>query len=77
MIFSRAKLEDMKQREHYLAETERALRDGLKVTARAMGQASKFFGDRLKTHDYGKDKTFEEIWGKMVEEGKARAKLNQ
>jgi hypothetical protein len=69
MIASRRKLEDMRTRAAMLDVLEIQVRNGLTEDAKEVGKASQKLAEKIRTHDYTNDKTFEEIWQEKVEAG--------
>lgn len=70
MIISKEKIEDMNLRKLLLEATESCVRLGFTEHAKDIGEVSKKFGDKIKSHDYSKEEPFN--WEKKVNEGCVR-----
>jgi len=66
---SKRREEDRQARVSILEAMKVVLRVGQISHAKEMGQAAKQLNEKIKTHDYSNDKTFEEIWRDKVEAG--------
>lgn len=52
---SPAKANDIRQRLHWIEQTELALREGNVISARMFGEEAKRIGHQIKTKDYTQD----------------------
>lgn len=63
------KEEDRKSRILILDALKSALRVGNVPAAKEIAESSHAFAEKLRTHDYSKDETFEQTWQRKVNEG--------